>query len=155
MNRTPFSTCRGRSSTSKNSDGSAKRRRRCARWRQRPSPRRRREARYSESTTESHIHACKLKLRLRELTSCLCSTAAPAVCFEGRMLGLDTTETGNELSQPKFEFKSLGRMSQVELYFSIFCILWIDLNSITDEYNVSVQSVLASLRIIFNFTVVK
>ena len=43
--------------------------------------------------------ACKLKLRLRELTSCLCSAAASAVCFDGHYLaGLNTTETGNELS---------------------------------------------------------
>ena len=47
--------------------------------------------------------ACKLKFRLRVLTSCLCSAAdAWAVCFEGHMAGLDTTETGNEFSQSKF-----------------------------------------------------
>ena len=51
--------------------------------------------------------ACKLKFRLRELTSCLCSTAASYVCFVGRVAGLDATETGNELSQPKFELTSL------------------------------------------------
>ena len=45
--------------------------------------------------------ACALKLRLRELTSCLCSPTALAVCFEGRMAGLDATETGNEFSQLK------------------------------------------------------
>ena len=44
--------------------------------------------------------ACKLKFRLRELTSCLCSAAALADCFEGRMAGLDGTETENGLSQP-------------------------------------------------------
>ena len=45
---------------------------------------------------------CKLKFRLRELTSCLCSTAAPAVCFKGCVADLDATETGNEFSQLKF-----------------------------------------------------
>ena len=44
--------------------------------------------------------ACKLKSKLRELTSCLCSAPAMAVCFEGRVAGLNATETGNELSQP-------------------------------------------------------
>ena len=43
--------------------------------------------------------ACQIKFRLRELTSCLCSTAASAVWFEGRLAGLDTTETWNEVSQ--------------------------------------------------------
>ena len=44
----------------------------------------------------------KLKFRLRELTSCLCSAAAPAVCFKGCMAGLDTTETGIDIYQLKF-----------------------------------------------------
>ena len=48
--------------------------------------------------------ACKLKFRFRELTSCSYSAA---VCFEGPVAGLDTTETGNELSQPNFEFTAL------------------------------------------------
>ena len=48
----------------------------------------------------AHQQACKLKFRLGELTSCLCSAAASAVCFEGRVAGLDAAETGNELSQP-------------------------------------------------------
>ena len=58
-------------------------------------------------TTEQ---ASELKFRLRELTSWLCYAAAWAVCvcFEGRMAGLDQTQIGNELSQPKFEFTSLG-----------------------------------------------
>ena len=43
----------------------------------------------------------KLKLR---------SAAAWAVCFEDCMACLDETETGNEHSQPKFEFTSLIRM---------------------------------------------
>ena len=52
--------------------------------------------------------ACKLKFRLRERALFLLfSAAALAVCFEGHMAGLDKTETGNELSQPKFEFTSL------------------------------------------------
>ena len=42
--------------------------------------------------------ACKLKCRLRELISCLCSIAAWAVCFEGRLADLVATETGNEMS---------------------------------------------------------
>ena len=45
--------------------------------------------------------------RSRELTSCLCSTAASAVCFEGRVAGLATIEKGNELSQPTFAFTGL------------------------------------------------
>ena len=53
------------------------------------------------------LQACKLKFRLRELTSCLCSAAASAVCFEGCLAGPDATVTGNERSQPKFEFTSL------------------------------------------------
>ena len=47
--------------------------------------------------------ACKLICRLRELISYLCSD----VCFEGRLAGLDKTETGNEPSQPKFKFTRL------------------------------------------------
>ena len=42
--------------------------------------------------------------------SCLCSAAALAVYFEVCMAvtgGADATETGNELSQPKFELTSL------------------------------------------------
>ena len=46
--------------------------------------------------------ACKLKFRLKDLTSCLCSAAAPAVCFKGLVAGVDATETGNEFSQLKF-----------------------------------------------------
>ena len=37
----------------------------------------------------------KFKYRLRELTFCLRSTAALAVCLEGRLAGLNTTKTGN------------------------------------------------------------
>ena len=55
----------------------------------------------------SDLQACKLIFRLIELTSCLCSDSALAVCFEGRITGLDATETGNDLSQPKFEFTGL------------------------------------------------
>ena len=51
--------------------------------------------------------ACKLKFRLIELTSSLSSAAVSAVCFEGHVAGLDATETGYELPQPKFEFTSL------------------------------------------------
>ena len=61
-------------------------------------------------TTLSALHgeqACKLKFRLRDLNSCLCSAAALAVSFEGCMSGLNATETGSELSQPKFQFTSL------------------------------------------------
>ena len=46
--------------------------------------------------------ARELKFRLREHTSCLCSAAALAVCFKGRMAGQDARETGNEFSQLKF-----------------------------------------------------
>ena len=55
--------------------------------------------------------ACKIKFRWRELTSCLCATTVMAVCFEGCMVGLEATETGNEPSKPKFEFKSLLDLS--------------------------------------------
>ena len=48
------------------------------------------------------LQACKLKFRLRDLTSCLCSAAAPGFCFKGREAGVDTIETGNEFSQHKF-----------------------------------------------------
>ena len=49
----------------------------------------------------------KLKFRLRVLISCLCFAAAWAVCFEDHMAGLDATETGNDISQPKFALISL------------------------------------------------
>ena len=45
-----------------------------------------------ESTNKQ---TCKLKFRLRELTSCLCSAAAPAVCFEGCVAGADAIETAS------------------------------------------------------------
>ena len=64
---------------------------------------------YCTRAASTEEQACKLKLRLRELTSCLCSAAASAVCFEGHMAGLDATETGKELSQPQFEFTSLPK----------------------------------------------
>ena len=51
--------------------------------------------------------ACKVKFSLRELTSSSCSAAAKAVCFKGRVAGLDAIETGHELSQPIFELTSL------------------------------------------------
>ena len=64
--------------------------------------------------------ACKLKCRLRELISCLCSAAALAVCFEGRLAGLDPTETGNEISQPKFQFTGLpGKDDVLEVILKI------------------------------------
>ena len=43
----------------------------------------------------------------RGMCSCLCSTAAPAVCFKGCVAGVDATETRNEFSQLKFQFTSL------------------------------------------------
>ena len=46
-------------------------------------------------------------LQLRELTSCLCSAAAWAVCFEASVAGVNATETGNEVSQPTLEFTPL------------------------------------------------
>ena len=46
---------------------------------------------------------------MRELNSCYWSAAALAVCFEGHLAGLNTTKTGNYLSQPKFEFTSLTK----------------------------------------------
>ena len=49
-------------------------------------------------------------------TSCLCSAAAYAVSFIGRMAGLDATKTGYDLSQPKFEFKGF---ILIELQFSL------------------------------------
>ena len=48
-----------------------------------------------------NCQACKLKIRLIDLTSCLCSAAALAVCFKGRVAGVDAMETGNEFSQLK------------------------------------------------------
>ena len=50
----------------------------------------------------SQYQACKLKFRFRDLTSCLCSAAAPAVCIKRFRAGVDATETGNEFSQLKF-----------------------------------------------------
>ena len=46
--------------------------------------------------------ACKPKFRFRDLTSCLCSAAAPAVCFKAHVAGVEATETGNEFSQLRF-----------------------------------------------------
>ena len=44
--------------------------------------------------------ACVLtKFKLRDFTSCLCSAAAWAVCFEGSVAGVNVTATGNEVSQ--------------------------------------------------------
>ena len=54
-----------------------------------------------------YLQACKLKFILRKLTLCLYSSAVLAVRFEGRVAGLDATEKGNEISQPKFDIKSL------------------------------------------------
>ena len=47
---------------------------------------------------------------MRDFTSCLCSAAAWAVCFEGSVAGVNATETGNEVSQPTLEFTSLNIM---------------------------------------------
>ena len=49
----------------------------------------------------TYLQACKYKFRLRDLTSCSCSAAASAVCFECQVAVVDTTETGSEFSQPK------------------------------------------------------
>ena len=51
--------------------------------------------------------ACYLKFMLRDFTSCLCSAASWAVCFEGSVAGVKATQTGNEVSQPALEFTSL------------------------------------------------
>ena len=45
---------------------------------------------------------------MRDLTSCLCSAAAWAVCFEGSVAGVNATETGNEVSPPALELTSLA-----------------------------------------------
>ena len=62
----------------------------------------------SKGINLSYGQACRLKFRLRELTSCLCSAAALAFCFEGCMADLDPTVTGNGLSQLKFVFTCLA-----------------------------------------------
>ena len=56
---------------------------------------------------EYHKQVCQLKFKLRELTSCLFSAPAWAVCFEGSVAGANATLTGNEVSQPTLEFTSL------------------------------------------------
>ena len=48
----------------------------------------------------SYKQACWLKFKFRDFTSCLCSAAAWAVCFERSVAGVNATETGNEVSQP-------------------------------------------------------
>ena len=58
-----------------------------------------------DSISLIYIQACKLKFRLRVLTSCLCSTAALAVWFKGRVAGVDIA--GNEVSHLIFQFTSL------------------------------------------------
>ena len=60
-----------------------------------------------ESVTVSDSFDSSQMIPVRELTSCLCSTAALADCFEGCLASLKGTETGNELSQCKFQFTSL------------------------------------------------
>ena len=79
---------------------------RASHWSRRSSP-----IPFTELTSGARIinydQACKLKFRLRELNSCLYSAAASAVCFEGRVAGLDATETENEFSQLRFWFTSL------------------------------------------------
>ena len=47
------------------------------------------EVRDSALLLFNHHQACKLKFRLRDFTSCLCSAAAPAICFKDRMAGVD------------------------------------------------------------------
>ena len=44
---------------------------------------------------------------MRDFTSCLCSTATWAMCFEGSVAGVNATETGNKASQPTLEFAPL------------------------------------------------
>ena len=46
--------------------------------------------------------ACKLKFRLRDLTFYLCSAVAPAVCFKGRVAGVEAAE------KRKMEMSSLN-----------------------------------------------
>ena len=48
---------------------------------------------------------------------CLCFAAASAVCFEDHVAGLDATETGNELSQHKFEFIGLVILCGFDISF--------------------------------------
>ena len=60
----------------------------------------------SERERKIYHQACKLKFRLRDLTSCLFSAASLAVCFKGRMAGVDATETGNQFSQLKFNLQA-------------------------------------------------
>ena len=75
----------------------------CGRFLNRPS------VSLARETRDSPDQACKLKFRFKGLTSCLSSAAASAVCVEGRLAGLEATETRNEPSQPKFEFTNLHR----------------------------------------------
>ena len=53
---------------------------------------------YSAQIRRTHNQACKLKFRLRDFISCLCPAA---VCFKGRVAGVDAIETGTEFSQLK------------------------------------------------------
>ena len=46
----------------------------------------------------TYLQACKLKFRLGKLTSCSCSVAALAVCFEGRKWALSTYILVNKLA---------------------------------------------------------
>ena len=73
-----------------------------------PPPPRRADATIHAGKETAYKQACKLKFRLRDFTSCLCSAAAPAVCFKGRVAGEDAIETGNEFSQLKFSFTRLS-----------------------------------------------
>ena len=63
--------------------------------------------------------ACYIKFKLRDFTSCLCSAAAWAVCFEGSVAGVKATEAGNEVSQPTLELTSLT----ITFRFSHECML--------------------------------
>ena len=44
--------------------------------------------------------------------------AAWAVCFEGSVAGVNATETGNEVSQPKLEFTPLDKNNGKKLFTS-------------------------------------
>ena len=67
----------------------------------------------------SYTQACKLKFRLRDFTSCLCSAAAPAVCFKGCVAGVDAIETGNEFSQLKFNLHACNSSKQAEKIWNL------------------------------------
>ena len=60
-----------------------------------------------DAQLKSNGQACKLKFRLRDLISWLCCVQTSHAALKADSRGSSGTQTGNELSQSKFEFTGL------------------------------------------------